>query len=82
MRYGILLALLFFGACVKDQMPPPPCPQARLLSYKYSLPDTVFIRIDTLWTGRGCDLRTTLKDTAFCNTAGTYEILRYEIDNR
>lgn len=78
MKKYIFILLIAFAACTKDQQLQQ-CKPVYLISYKYSLPDTVFIRPDTLWHGTDCDLQGIPKDTAFCNTAGTYEILRYVI---
>lgn len=44
----IILFSVWLLSCTKEQLPQHTCQNVMELSYKYSLPDTVLIRIDTL----------------------------------
>lgn len=49
MKQGLFIILTFlFISCTKEKQPQGNCEKVMQLSYKYSLPDTVLIRIDTL----------------------------------
>lgn len=84
-KYILILAL---AACSKPELPPPiECDKVCLLSDKYNLGDSLYIRTDTLWKddnicGETLDSLKAQPERIFCTTAGYLEVWRYVIGDK